>query len=110
GYDIAGDGKASETSMRSAIYMALDVLRNRRSHAEATANPLKPQTAEKPSRGGADKQRSDRKAKGGKEKDAPQAAAHSGQPEAAPEAAPAVSAQPETPSAPAAPVEEAPRD
>lgn len=73
GYDIAGADKASEASMRSALYMALDVLRHRRNHAEATENPLKPQTPDKPSRGGggadgADrKQRSDRKPKPGKD-------------------------------------------
>lgn len=72
GYDIAGQDKASEASIRSALYMALDVLRNRRNHAEATANPLKPQTAEKPSKGSADRQRADRgKGKGKEAKEEP---------------------------------------
>lgn len=47
GYDIAGTGKASEESMRQAIYMAIDVVRNRRSHATATRNPLRKQYVEK---------------------------------------------------------------
>lgn len=41
GYDIAGKGVASEESMREAIYMAIDVFRNRRNYDEATASPLK---------------------------------------------------------------------
>ena len=35
GYDIAGKGQASAESMRSAIYMALDIYRNRGRHDEA---------------------------------------------------------------------------
>ncbi len=35
GYDIAGKGQASAESMRSAIYMALDVYRNRGRHEDA---------------------------------------------------------------------------
>ncbi len=42
-FDIAGQGKASEQSMREAIYTALDIYRNRRREAEATANPLRKQ-------------------------------------------------------------------
>ncbi len=41
GYDIAGKGEASAASMRSAIYRAIDVVRNRERHAEATRNPLR---------------------------------------------------------------------
>ncbi len=41
GYDIAGKNRASEESMRNAIYMAIDILRSRRNHAEMTANPLR---------------------------------------------------------------------
>ena len=41
GYDIAGKGVASEESMREAIYMAIDIFRNRRNYDEATASPLK---------------------------------------------------------------------
>lgn len=40
-YDIAGAGTADCTSMHDAIYMALDVFRNRRWYAEITANPLR---------------------------------------------------------------------
>ena len=102
GYDIAGEGKASEASMRSALYMAIDVLRNRRNHAEATADPLKRQAQEKPSRGGSDgdrKQRPDRKAK---PKEATEAAGQ--KPEPKPEAAAKTSEVPAVPAtaAPAA--------
>lgn len=41
GYDIAGQNLASEASMRSALYMAIDILRRRRTHAEITASPLR---------------------------------------------------------------------
>ncbi len=47
GYDIAGKGVASEESMRSAIYMAIDICRNRRNYEEMTANPLKKHYHEK---------------------------------------------------------------
>lgn len=47
GYDIAGKGEASADSMRAALYMAIDVLRSRRRHAEMTANPLRKQYHEK---------------------------------------------------------------
>lgn len=47
GYDIAGQGVASGESMRQAIYTAIDVLRNRRRHHEATRNPLRKQYVEK---------------------------------------------------------------
>ena len=40
GYDIAGKGQASAESMRSAIYMALDIYRNRGRHDEAYRRPL----------------------------------------------------------------------
>lgn len=40
-YDIAGRNLADPQSMRSAIYMAIDALRNRKIHDEAFANPLK---------------------------------------------------------------------
>lgn len=39
-YDIAGQGKADETSMRKAIYLAIDVYRNRANWDEARQNPL----------------------------------------------------------------------
>ena len=41
GYDIAGKDKASEQSFRSAVYLACNILRNRREYDELTANPLK---------------------------------------------------------------------
>lgn len=40
-YDIAGQDKADPSSMREAIYLAIDVCRNRKWHAEISANPLK---------------------------------------------------------------------
>ena len=41
GYDIAGKDKASEQSMRNAVYLACNILRNRQEYDELTANPLK---------------------------------------------------------------------
>jgi len=41
GYDIAGHDRASEQSFRSAVYLACNILRNRREYDELTANPLK---------------------------------------------------------------------
>lgn len=40
GYDIAGQGIANESSMRQAIYTALDVCRNRVRYDEERKNPL----------------------------------------------------------------------
>ena len=40
GYDIAGKNKADESSMRHALFMALDVLRQRAEYDELTADPL----------------------------------------------------------------------
>ena len=42
-YDIAGQNKASEESFRQAMYTAIDIYRNRCSHKEANANPLRKQ-------------------------------------------------------------------
>lgn len=39
-FDIAGKNIADETSMRQAIYMCLDVIRNRKNYAEMHANPI----------------------------------------------------------------------
>lgn len=39
-YDIAGQGKADEASIREAAYMAIDILRCRKAYAVMTANPL----------------------------------------------------------------------
>ena len=40
GYDIAGKNIANEQSLREAIYLAIDVMRNRERYAEANASPL----------------------------------------------------------------------
>jgi len=40
GFDIAGKGVANESSFRQALFVAIDVVRNRRVHGEITANPL----------------------------------------------------------------------
>ena len=42
-FSIAGKGIASENSFRQAIYLACDIFRNRKMHAEITKNPLKHQ-------------------------------------------------------------------
>lgn len=42
-YDIAGQGLASEDSFRQAIYVAIDVFRNRNFDREARVNPLRKQ-------------------------------------------------------------------
>ena len=39
-FDIAGQGKADENSMRQAIYTAIDVFRNRQNYDEPLKNPL----------------------------------------------------------------------
>ena len=39
-FDIAGQGKADENSMRQAIYTAIDVFRNRQNYDEPLQNPL----------------------------------------------------------------------
>lgn len=46
-YDIAGQGVASEDSFRQAIYVAIDVFRNRQREKMAHANPLRKQYYEK---------------------------------------------------------------
>ena len=40
-FDIAGKGEASENSFRQAVYMAIDIFRNRKNEAEAHRNPLR---------------------------------------------------------------------
>ena len=40
-YDIAGKGHASEQSLRSAVYLACNILRNRHEYDELTKDPLK---------------------------------------------------------------------
>ena len=39
-YDIAGKGIASEESLREAIYVAIDILRNRAEYDQLNANPM----------------------------------------------------------------------
>lgn len=39
-YDIAGKGEANENSFRQAIYVAIDIFRNRKNYNEARRNPL----------------------------------------------------------------------
>ncbi|BAV09151.1 4-hydroxythreonine-4-phosphate dehydrogenase [Filimonas lacunae] len=40
-FDIAGKGKADASSFLAAIFMAIDVIRNRATYAESHSNPLK---------------------------------------------------------------------
>jgi 4-hydroxythreonine-4-phosphate dehydrogenase len=40
-YDIAGKNMADESSLRHAIYTAIDIFRNRINYDEPLANPLK---------------------------------------------------------------------
>ena len=40
-YDIAGKDMASEESFRQALYLAVDIYRNRSVHAEISSNPLR---------------------------------------------------------------------
>ena len=47
GYDIAGQGVASEKSMRQAIFTAIDIFRNRLRWDEMYSNPLKKQYFDK---------------------------------------------------------------
>lgn len=47
GYDIAGKGEASPESLRSAIYTAIDIFRNRGIYDEAYRRPLRRQHLEK---------------------------------------------------------------
>ena len=46
-YDIAGQNKASEVSMREALYMAIDIFKNRQLYAQIRSNPLKKQYYDK---------------------------------------------------------------
>jgi 4-hydroxythreonine-4-phosphate dehydrogenase len=46
-FDIAGKGVANPESMRNAIYLAIDIFRNRRAWAEMSRNPLKHYEREK---------------------------------------------------------------
>lgn len=53
-FDIAGKNEASAQSIRSAIYLAMDVFRNHQAHKEATANPLPYDTEPRRHRGGSE--------------------------------------------------------
>lgn len=50
-FGIAWKGEADETSMREAIYKAIDIYRRRKNYAAATANPLKKYVNERPDKG-----------------------------------------------------------
>ncbi|MBI4930797.1 MAG: 4-hydroxythreonine-4-phosphate dehydrogenase PdxA [Bacteroidetes bacterium] len=47
GYDIAGQNKASETSFRSAVYLACDIFRTRKGEKEIYAHPLRSYSQER---------------------------------------------------------------
>lgn len=51
GYDIAGKGTADASSLRHAIFTAIDIFRSRRAYDEARSNPLKHFSAEKGEKG-----------------------------------------------------------
>lgn len=57
--DLAWKGEADETSMREAIYRAIDIFRNRLRYRQASANPLKKTVVERPSKGEKSGQRPD---------------------------------------------------
>lgn len=44
-FDIAGKGKADETSLRASIFAAIDIFRTRNGYAEARSNPMKRRSA-----------------------------------------------------------------
>jgi len=46
-YELAGKGVADESSLRNAIYLGIDVLRNRHREEDALANPLRKQYYDK---------------------------------------------------------------
>lgn len=50
-FGIAWKGVADETSMREAIYKAIDIFRRRESFLAASANPLRKYTTDKPDKG-----------------------------------------------------------
>lgn len=41
-FEIAGENKADETSFREAVYLAIDVFKQRKMHEKISADPLKP--------------------------------------------------------------------
>lgn len=46
-YEIAGKGAADESSFKEAVFMAIQVFKNRLNHSEIAANPLKTQKVKK---------------------------------------------------------------
>ncbi|MBI1782690.1 MAG: 4-hydroxythreonine-4-phosphate dehydrogenase PdxA, partial [Sphingobacteriales bacterium] len=40
-FDIAGKNKADESSMREAVFTAIDILRNKFDYADSRKNPLR---------------------------------------------------------------------
>lgn len=60
GYDIAGKGIASEQSFRDALFLAVDLVRERKRYEEYTSNVLEPQK-EKRSGGGGNRRNDNRK-------------------------------------------------
>jgi 4-phospho-D-threonate 3-dehydrogenase / 4-phospho-D-erythronate 3-dehydrogenase len=44
-FDIAGQNMADPSSFRKALYLAIDIARNRKSYAEMTSNPMKSRSA-----------------------------------------------------------------
>ena len=50
-FSIAWKGEADPTSMREAIYKAIDIFRRRADFTEASSNPLRKHVAEKPDKG-----------------------------------------------------------
>ena len=50
GFDIAWKGEADHTSMKDAIYMAVDIFRRRKIYEEASSDPLKKYVHERPER------------------------------------------------------------
>lgn len=68
GYDIVGKNEADPTSMRHAIFTAIDIFRARQSFDEAAANPLKRHLAEKSDRRHKQQRNNDRTETGKAEK------------------------------------------
>ena len=46
-YEIAGQGKADESSFKEAVFSAIQIYRNRKEYRELTSNPLKKQNHKK---------------------------------------------------------------
>lgn len=58
-FDIAWKGEADASSMRDAIYMAIDIFRRRKTFEEASSNPLKKYMHDRPERHDRPQQKSD---------------------------------------------------